>query len=597
MRTVLIVAAFALVLSPLAHAADEVGAASPAELLATARSRGTGGFYAARDASARRALITASTDVERLEALVLLADTAHRTDDWTAIDLPIWLPEAPPPGVDGELAWQVARVFARGLNRRAARAWVTAVPQGSSRWWEAAWLRFDIEHPFREYAKRIVGLESMVQHGAEGVAAAQPMQARARFELARYRCGAHRYDDGLALLDSVPGIGATDPDWAATRAWCAVVAARPDELAALLPELDTAARAGAWLPSLPLLRALAAGADADPATQRGALAAVEADYHAYWRSLDSEAAALAAAADAPLGWKHVFTLPKTIPGNVRAAWRASPELRGLERRREELAREEKHTRDPEVRADIETERAATSRRAVLAATARLDAAAREVGALAEQTGVLIRALDPPPPRPAAAVIAERGEQRIAHLRALLGSSRTDGPTRAEMMFRLSELEAGSVPPAARIDRLQAAFAEPAYERHEEVGWALALLLVDAGRPAEAEGVVAQLARASPPSRIEWKASVLLGDLAFARQDFAAAGQAYTTAEAAPDRALRLYATYRKAWCAWALGRPREASALLAVVLSDPSTPPALRESAQAEQARLGGCRKGVRCTR
>ncbi len=594
----------ALIVCGAGWAADAGSTVLEPDWLALARTRGEAGFYAARDASARMALDGAHDDDARLAALKLLADTAERTGDWTVLDTAIFWP--PPPssacGCDS-LALHAAVLFRRRGRTGDALRWLDAVSPGSPEWAEAELMRAEADLvrpkwgvPGGSLKRGIEALESVVRGNAGGDAHARVVAERATLELARLRCTPGTYTEATALLDTLAGVEARTTDVALARAWCAVDAGRPTDLAALLPTLDATERKGAWLPSLPLLHALARTAD-DPNARRRGLEAVVAGNAPLWRQLEGTAVALAAAADSPKVWKLLLKPKSGLPEGLVAQIRSSELVAGLTGRFLALDREDRLATDPAVRAELEAERVAASRRAALALSSLVGAYAGDVGGLSHHAQRLLADLDAQPDPTATA--GERTLGAAQGLRAIERQMGDVGPdTRGEIAARIAYLELGWVPTASSVETLRRALA-PAWEdgRRESVAWTLALTLIDAGRVAEAEATLRELSASSPRGPKGWQAEALLGDLAFARKEFDRAGGAYTAAMAAPDKPLALYAAYRLAWCAWATDRPAVAVATLAKVIADPDTPPALRASAQAERQLLGTCRKGMRCGR
>lgn len=566
--------------------------------LAIARARGDAGFYAARDASARRALRHAHDDAARMEALKLLADTAKRTGDWSTIhDARLALPRRPGPDCAcDELAWRVAVVLGRSRLTDDARAWLAAVPPGSPAWADAQLARASLARG-SSTRDMVDALETLARADTRDDPHAHEARDAAMLELARLRCTPGAYTEAIALLDTLPRAGPRVLDVAVARAWCAVGAGRAGDLASLLPALDVAERGGAWLPSLPVLHALSVGASGDLAGQRRGLEAARAAYGPLWGKLGGVAAAVVATSGSPDGWRIVLDPKAGLPSGLVDHLKASEPLNGLQRRLAELDREARVTRDDVVRAEVALERTDAARRAVFAVSALIEGHAMEVGWLDEHAARLLSAMDEPPPRPLPDALEEATARSAALLRGLARDAPpSSGEERGEMYARLAHVEVGLVPTETTIETLQAALAAaPAFPHRQQTAWIAALTLLDAGRVVEAEATLTELAAAAPRGPHGWQAHALLGELAFARGDYASAEAAYAAATGAPDRPLALYATYRRAWCLWALGRPSDATVAVAEVVADPATPAELRRHAQDEQALLRTCRPGLRC--
>lgn len=565
-------------------------AAPPPDSLATARARGAAGFYAARDASARAALFGARDDGGRLEALKLLADTASRTGDWTSLDVASKFPPPPGPGCAcDELAWHVALVLGRLRRFEEARAWLALVPRESPEWADAQYVHAQLTR-----SRGAEPLAALVQARRAADPHARAVRERAVIDLARLRCAPGTYTEATALLDTLPRRGARALDVTLARAWCVADAGRTAELAALLPALDAGERKGAWVPSLPLLRAVAAP---DAAARRRALEASRDGYGPVWEQIGGAGAAVGRASGTPDAWRQPFGAITGLPPGLVARMRASEMVVGFEARFALLDREAEAAGDAGVRADLAAERKAASKRAAMAVSQMLESYAREVGWLRERAIALLSAMDAPPPEPADTALPKLTAQSALLLRGLARDVYPRAPSDWALAHaRLATLEMGTVPTDTTIETLRAALAaSSSFPGREAAAWTLALTLLDADRVAEAEVTLKMLIAASPTSTFGWRAHALLGDLAFARGDFVHADAAYAVATGAPDRPLALYSTYRRAWCAWARGRPSEASATLAQVIGDPATPAELGRHARAEQARLATCRKGLEC--
>lgn len=521
-----------------------------ADLFAEAEARGAAGFYAARDVAALDAMDAATGDDSERTALLLLADTAARTGDWSRLDgLRYW----PTPGACAcdTLALHAAAALHRHHLDAEATAWLALIPAGSASWPDAQLLRAAID---RSHAIAIL----------EAIPAPGPAHDRAVIQLALPRCTPATWPAATALLDTV----APSLDLDLARAWCATNAGHPADLA----PLD--ARPGAWIPSLPLLHAFG---------DRAALETVRTHYAELWAQLGQAAEDILRDDDLTAARRRLFA---TLPAPLVAQLRTSTTLRGLEGRFRAIAAEEARTKDPTLREDLAYERDEAELRVNTTLGSLVEDHAREIGRLHELTSARIATLDHPP---------QTGPELAATLHAMI-AQQPPAKDRGAMAARLAFAELGAVPTATTLDTLRVALADPTpYPQRERAAWTLALTLIDAGRSDEAEATLVDLAAATPRSPLDWQAVALLGDLAFARQDFARADDAYLSATLAPDRPLALYATYRRAWCAWAQRRPKAAASLIAQVLADPATPADLRASALAEQRRLGRCRTFLGC--
>lgn len=610
-----------LVASPVEAATPTPPAPEP-DWLAIAEARGRAGLYAARDVSARKALLQAPEQADKLEALKLLADTAARTGDWTSFDETLpwpWragttdpepsLPWPSPPGPDcqcDELAWRVAVQHARRGQPQTALAWLAVVRPDSPAWSEAQLARVEVWGFRTPEEEDLATLEALVQTRPRGERAIA-IYERALMALAHRRCTSAGYAGALALLDRLPQ---ARPEVAVARAWCAIDAGRAEDVSALLPALNTAERRGAWLPSLPLLRVVAARTGGDVAEERRMIEAARTTYTAHWGVLSGTAGTLArnarwmrspwASPAANDLWRLVLDPRGGLPSGVVARLRSNNAVIGLQARIKRLDEERGMGADVEVRAEIDAERTSASRRVTAALRGLLDVQAWEMGWLLEQVEALEFSVGATPPGPAAEELSRLTAESVTVLRGILAST-TSGPyalsskEHGELYTRLADLEMGVVPTDRTIETLYTALFAKEFRYREHAAWTLSLLLIDAGRAEEAETTLRALKGVTPQSPIQWKAVVVLGELAFARKDFVSAEEAYRTAAASPDRTLALYATYRRAWCAWALGRPSEASTWIAEVIADPATSDDLRRHARDEQALLGTCRPTLRC--
>ena len=580
-------------LVPEARAED--GGAVANDWRTLAQARGDAGFYVARDALARRALMISPGQAERLDALKLLADTAARTGDWTVVEA--ISPNLDAPGPDcqcDDLAWHAARAFPRTADRQATARWLDAVrpdtPAGAEvRLWKA---QRTLRTAAAGAADAAIPMLTELVRPPRGAGRAPPdVQRRAAILLGRTLCGHGRFNEGWAALNTPIAKGAPALDGLEARAWCAVDGGHLAKLGPLLPQLEAAAKPGLWMPGLPLLRAIAAGTDRDPSALRAGLLAARAEYLPPWKQAQAAAVDIARGGDPAV----VLTDGGGLPHALVERLNASDAIQGLNSRLRELDREEHTTTDPTILAELRAERVQTGARTARVVSTLLEGYAGELGWLAEAAAARLYASSLPPRHLSPALLDAETRRSAAALRALLADPTNPPwlPERPGAAFRLALLELGAVPTASTITSLRTVLASPSFDRRDDATWTLAMQLLDAGRTDDARRELRRLTLAHGPHA--WAATAALGDLAFARGDFASAALAYAAAENAPDPQVARYATYRRAWTWWAMNNPTEATRTLRRVIDDPTTPESIRRSARVEAARLATCRTPGSC--